>query len=304
MTATEEADVGWWIPVTLAAAALQVARTALQHRLRALMSVSGAGFVRYVYGAPLSAAAVVAAAVAGAQMPVPEVGFWPVVTAAGLAQILGTVCLIRAFDASDFAVGTVLAKTEVVQVALLSALVLGEPLGVVGWLAACACTAGVVLLASSGSRLTVRALRRPAARAGLAAGGLFGAAAIGIRGATQALDGGGAVTRALVTLAVMNTIQTIVHGGYLLVRDPAQLRLAVVHRRSSSLVGLLSVTGSACWAIALALEHAARVRTLGQVELLLAFAVSHRWLHDRHSRAQLAASALVLAGVVGAVLAG
>ena len=54
--------------------------------------------------------------------------------------------------------------------------------------------------------------------------------------------------------------------------------------------------GSAGWAIALALENAAKVRTLGQVELLFTFAVSRWWFHDRHTRAEYVASALVAVG--------
>lgn len=293
-----------WIPVTLVAAAFQTARTAMQHRLRALLSVSGAGFVRYVYGAPLSLAAVLAAWLAGADLPGTAARFWPLIAGGGLAQILGTICLIRAFDARDFAVGTVFAKTEVVQVAVLSTVLLGEPLRVGGWIGAAVCMLGVAALATKGTRLTWPALRQPAAVFGLAAGGLFGLASIFIRAATKALDGSTVVLRAIVALAVMNTIQTVVHGGYLMVRDREQVRLAFVHWRSSSVVGVLSVMGSAGWALALALENAAKVRTLGQVELLFTFTVSHRFLREDHVRAELVASALVLLGVVGVVVLG
>ena len=302
-------DVSWWIPVTLVAATVQTARTALQHRLRALLSVSGAGFVRYVYGAPVSLAAVGIAAGAGARLPSVAPRFWPLIALGGVAQIVGTICLIRAFDARDFAIGTVFAKTEVVQVALMSAVLLGEPLRPGGWAAAAVCMVGVILLASGGfssggARLTWASLRQPAARYGLAAGGLFGLASIGIRGATKALDGARPVLVAVVALAVMNSIQVVVHGGYLLAREPVQLRLALVHWRSSAVVGLLSVTGSAGWALALALENAAKVRTLGQIELVIAFGVSLFALHERHTRREYAASGLVLAGVVGVMLAG
>lgn len=286
-----------WIPITVAAAGFQTARTALQHRLRALLSVSGAGFVRYLYGAPLSALAVLVAWRAGVAMPSVSPRFWPTITAGGLAQIVGTICLIRAFDARDFAIGTVYSKTEVVQVAVFSTVILGETLPWGGWAGALVCTAGVVLLASKGRGLSWHSLREPAARYGLAAGALFGLAAIGIRAATKALDGSPVLMRAIVTLAVMNTIQTVVHGGYLAVRERDQLRLSVVHWRSSSVVGVLSVCGSAGWAMALALQNAAQVRTLGQVELLFTFGVSHWALHERHARAEYWASALVAAGV-------
>jgi drug/metabolite transporter (DMT)-like permease len=46
------------------------------------------------------------------------------------------------------------------------------------------------------------------------------------------------------------------------------------------------------------LESAAKVRTLGQVELVIAFAIAHVTLGERHGRGDVAASALVLAGVV------
>ena len=55
--------------------------------------------------------------------------------------------------------------------------------------------------------------------------------------------------------------------------------------------------------MAVTLENAAKVRTLGQVELLLAFVIARRQ-GDSHSRTELAASALVLVGVIGVVLAG
>ena len=45
-----------WIPITISAAVFQTARTATQQRLRSLLSVSGAGFVRYLYGAPFAIA--------------------------------------------------------------------------------------------------------------------------------------------------------------------------------------------------------------------------------------------------------
>ena len=293
-----------WIPITLAAVLFQTARTAMQHRLRSLLSVSGAGFVRYVYGAPLSLAAVALAAAGGAALPHPAARFWPIIAAAGVAQILGTVCLIRTFDARDFAVGTVYAKTEVVQVALFSVVFLGEGLRLLGWIGAFVCLLGTALLVTKGRRLSKAAFTDRAALTGVAAGGLFGLAAVCIRAASKALGDHPPVVRAVVSLAVMNTIQTVLHGGYLMVREPGQITLAIRHWRSSSVVGILSVCGSACWALALTLSNAAKVRTFGQIELLFTFAVAYFWLHERHSREEYLASALVATGIVGVLVLG
>jgi drug/metabolite transporter (DMT)-like permease len=290
-----------WVPITVAAAFLQTARTALQQRLRALLSVSGAGFVRYLYGAPLALLAVLVVRIVGGPLPTPPTRFWPTIAGAGLAQIIGTICMIHAFDKRDYAIGTVYTKTEVVQVAVFSLVILGEPLRPLGWVGALLCFSGVVVLA--GGRNVWRH-RDAAAAFGLAAGGLFALAAIGIRAASVSLGDAPVVTRALLTLAVMNTMQVVMHGGYLVAREPEQLGLAVRHWRSSSVVGVLSVCGSACWALAFTLENAARVRTFGQIEIVITFVVARVWLGERHGRKEYAASALVIAGVIGVLIAG
>ena len=294
-----------WIVVTLVAAAFQTARTALQHRLRKLLSVGGAGFVRYAYGAPISLSSVAVMALAGVSLPQIPVRFWPTVAAAGVAQIVATNLLIRAFDTRSFSLGTVYAKTEVAQVAVFSWVLLGEPVNGLAWIAIAVCLVGVVKLAvpaGAQARTLLFGAGDRAALFGIAAGGGFGLAAVGIRAAANSLTGADAVPRALVTLAVMNTIQTIVHGTYLAVNDRPQIGLAFKHWRSSAVVGVLSVCGSAGWAIAMTLQNAARVRTLGQVELLFTFAIAAFVLKEKHTRNEITASGLIALGVIGVML--
>ncbi len=293
-----------WILVTLFATVFQTSRTALQHRLRALLSVSGAGFVRYVYGAPIAIGGVAIAKLIGMDLPEIGSGFWWKIACGGLAQIVATVLLIRAFDARNFAVGTVFSKTEVVQVALFSLVFLGEGLHVGGYLSIGVCLVGVALLVTKGKRFSTAMLRDGAALYGSLAGGLFGLAAVSIRAATKNLTGASAPVKALVALAVMNSFQTIVHGSYLAVSEPGQAKLALVYWRSSAIVGVLSVCGSACWALAFVLQNAARVRTLGQIELVFTFAISRLWFKDQHGKSEYLASALVLFGVAGVIAFG
>lgn len=291
-----------WIPVTFAAAFFQTARTATQQRLRSLLSVSAAGFVRYVFGAPLALIAV-GAMLATDRFSLPSIPgrFWLVVGGAGAAQIFGTLCLIRSFDARDFAIGTVFSKTEVVLVALFSMVLLREPLRPAGWIGVALCFVGIVLLvAKNGSTTSI--LKRfddRAARFGIVAGALFGLAAVGIRAASKDLGTeNSAVLRALITLATMNTMQTVMHGSYLFARERDQFVKSFKVWRSSSIVGVLSVSGSACWALAMTLQNAARVRTVGQVELLFTFVASRFWLKERHSRREYLASGLILVAVL------
>lgn len=295
-----------WIPITLAAATFQILRTSRQHRLGAHLGPIGAGSTRYLYGAPLAAlTAVISFGLAGRDLPSVPTRFWFIVTGAGLAQIVATVALLQAFRRRDFALGTVYAKTEVIQVALIGAVLLGEPLAPAGWLGALACTAGVAWLAARGSLGSL--LRRagdPAALLGIVAGGLFGLAAVGIRAASGSLGDGPAWDRALVTLTAMLVIQALVNSLWLGVTDRSELISTIRLWRLALPVGVLSLLGSIGWAVAVTLENAAKVRTLGQVELLIAFAIAHVTLGERHTRAEYAASGLVLVGVVVVTILG
>ena len=296
-----------WIVVTLVATVIQTVRTAAQGRLRSHLSVNGAGYARYLFGAPIAlAASIIVFGLAGVDLPDIPWRFWPIVTAAGIAQIIGTIALITAFDRRDFAIGTVYAKTEVIQVAIFAAVIVGEPLEPLGWIAAVVVLAGVVRLAiPAGTPIrSVLRLTDRAAIAGVVAGGGFALASVGIRWSSTTLGDHPAAVRALVTLAAMNTTQAIVNGLWLRWREPGGVTRVIGHWRRTLPVGVLSVCGSGGWALAMSLESAAKVRTLGQSELLLTFVVSRLWLRERHSRAELLASALVLAGVLGVTLYG
>ena len=299
-----------WIFVTLGAVVFQATRTSLQQKLRAQLSITAAGFVRYFYGAPIAVGAVGVAVVGfGQPLDAPPAGFWLTVTAAGVAQIVGTVALIAAFDRRGFAVGTVYSKTEVLQVALFSAVVLHEPLRVWGWVGAGVCVVGVGWLALSSrpdSAADARGIFRLDASLalGLLAGAGFALASVWIRASSKSLGDHPAVFRALVTLAAMNTIQVLINGAQMLLTKPNDVLAVARTWRSSAVVGVLSVCGSAGWAIAVTLENAAKVRALGQIELLLTFAISHRFLGERHRRSEFAASALTVAGVAAVLVLG
>jgi drug/metabolite transporter (DMT)-like permease len=295
-----------WIPITLAAATFQILRTSQQHRLRRVLSVNAAGFVRYAYGFPMAVvAALITFGVVGEPLPHPPARFWLIVAGAGTAQILGTMALLRAFDLRDFAIGTVYSKSEVLIVAIVSAVALGEPLLPGGWLAALVCLAGIAWLAAPRRvRDLLSSAADPAAWMGVLAAIGLATAAVGIRAASNSLGDDPVWNRALFTLTAMLGVQTLINGTQLAITDRDELAKVGRSWRSELPVGVLSLCGSAGWAVAVTLTNAAKVRTLGQVEILIAFAISVFWLHERHTRAEYAASTLVLAGVVGVVVFG
>ncbi len=291
-----------WIPLTLAAALIQTWRTAKQQKLRSLLSVNAAGFVRYFYALPMGMLLLAAAcAVEGTLPPPPNLTFLLRCTAGGLMQILGTSLLIMAFGFRNFAVGTAYAKTEAVQGAIIAWIVLGETLRPLALAGIGIGVVGVLVLSLAGRGLRGRemlaATVQPAALCGLGAGLCFTVTALFVKEANRSLGGDAIVLQAIFVLLVTNVLQTLMQGAWIAWREPAQLRQAMVTWRSSAVVGALSACGSACWFSAFALAPVAMVRALGQIEMVFTLLFSRFYLHETLRRADLAGLGLVVAGV-------
>ncbi len=292
-----------WIPVTFSAALFQTWRTALQQRLRGVLSVNAAGFVRYVYAIPVGALfLIVWLAITGDTLPAPNMRFLLACVAGGLLQIFGTTLLIMAFGFRNFAVGTAYAKTEAVQGAIIAWIVLGEALSPLSWGGIGLSVLGVLTLSLAGGNLRLvelaRATMQPAALCGLGAGFVFAFTSICIKLANQALPQDDLIRNALFGLVVTNILQTLMQGGWLAWREPRQLQLAFATWRSSAWVGALSACGSACWFTAFALAPVALVRALGQVEMVFTMLFSRFYLKETLRRLDIVGLVLIVAGVV------
>ena len=293
-----------WLPASLFGGLFQAWRTALQQRLRAELSVSGAGLIRYLYGVPFALAfATIWLTIQRDAVPIFGAAFAAFTVAGAITQMAGTILLIMAFGHRGFVVGTAFSKTEAVQAALF----LGERLPLLAWIGIVAGVAGVLVLALAGRGVSARELRRafgqPAALCGLGAGSMFALAAIAVKLATAELEDIDLVGSALVTLVVVMAIQTGLHILWVALRDRDTLRAVFRTWRNSSQVGLLSALGSACWYIGFAAAPAALVRIVGQVEVVFTIGFAHFYLREPVRWHEIVGLLLVVGGVVMALLA-
>ena len=292
-----------WIPITIAAALCQNIRTTMQQKIRGVLSVDGANFVRYLYGAPLALGALAFLVLAtGQAVPALSTGFFILVTIAGVAQIVATSLMIHAFSLRNYAVGTVYSKTETVFVALFATFIAHEPLRIGAWIGILVCLGGVAILSLRGSFTNLRTvladLTHKGALYGILSGAIFAIAAGTIREASKLVPDDDFIVRGITVLACMNTIQVVLMVAYLARRDQPQLGKVWVNWRSSIWVGIFSVLGSAGWALAMTLENAALVRAVGQIELVFTFIASHLVLKERPSPGEWIGSILVVGGVI------
>jgi drug/metabolite transporter (DMT)-like permease len=285
-----------WIPVTIWAAFAQTIRNAVQRGLTAELGTLGATLVRFLYGLPFALLwFFIVHSLLGVVLPEPGVRFFVWVSTGAVAQIAATALLLRTMQERNFALGVAYSKSEVLQVAIFALAFLGDPITVAAGLAIAAGTAGVLLLSPAGwnAGFTSRT-----AVLGLASGAGFAFSAVGYRGAALALGDTPFLLAAAYTLVAAQLLQTVLLGGWLLVRTP-QTVLRVLHAwRASLLAGFMGAAASAGWFTAFAIEPAAHVRTLGLIELVFSYAVSLKLFRERLSRRELAGMALLALGVV------
>ena len=136
----------------------------------------------------------------------------------------------------------------------------------------------------------------------LAAGALFGLSAIGYRAATLALPAGDTLERAAVTLAAVTCFQTLAMLPWLRWRDPGEVTRVLARWRITALVGVTGMLGSLGWFVAFALQNAAYVRAVGQVELVFSALVSWLVFRERASGRELAGIGLLGVSIVLLVL--
>lgn len=292
-----------WLPATLLAGAIQAWRTAVQRRVSREMSVNAAGLVRYLYGLPFAMLLLAGhRLIFSGPLPSPDPSFLLFCLGGGLAQIIATNLLIMAFAHRNFVVGTAYSKTEAVQGAILSFLLMGERLPPLAWVGIGCGVAGIMLLSIGGERPGfISALGQPAALCGIASGFFFALTAIAIRRATQEVGGGAdtaPVLAALIVLVVTVAMQTMMQGGFLLLREPGEMRKVLRGWHISGQVGLLSALGSACWFTGFATAPVALVRIVGQVEVAFTLGFGHFYLGERMKRSEAMGLILVATGVV------
>lgn len=294
-----------WLPATLLAALLQAWRTAVQQRVRADLSLNAAGLVRYLYGLPVGIALLAAYLLwRGEALPAVGWAFLGCALAAGFAQIIGTNLLLMAFGYRNYVAGTAYAKTEAIQGALLSLLLLGERLTGLTWAGIGVGVAGVILLSTGGQRLKASDLWQPAALCGLGAGLGFTMTSIFVKLATRDIATNDLVLAALVTLVVVQAGQTLMQGSYVLWREPEQVAAVARTWRVSAQVGALAALGSACWFTGFATAPVALVRTVGQVEVIFTLGFSRLYLKERVKRFEIGGLVLVGIGVALALWGG
>jgi drug/metabolite transporter (DMT)-like permease len=289
----------FWALLSVAAAAFQTARNTLQRTLVAKVGTVGATHVRFMFGLPFALLFLLAVSLwlQLSQSPFSVAStfasrtsvFWFALAGGALTQVLATAFMLAAMEKQSFVGVTAFVKTEPLLVALFGVLILGDVLSLSAWSSIALATAGVVMFSwpaqtTKNNGYDIMAATIP----GLISASCFAFSVLGFRGSVLALDVQiPFYVRAILVLALGQILQTVVLSLWLRIREPGRLSNLFAAWRPSLIAGLFGASASACWYMAFALESAAKVRTLGLIEIFFALIVSKQIFKQRITRLQL-----------------
>lgn len=290
-----------WIPITVLAAGFQVARNAAQRSLLAGAGPWGATLVRFLFGLPFSLVFVAVAMAISPATPnfLPVFWLWSVIGA--LAQIGATAALLVAMRRSSFALGTAFQQSGLPFAALMGLLFFHDRLHPAAWAGVGIATVG--LMALSWPRRAEGPRDWSAAWLGTLSGACFALSANAFRQAGLALDPVHHIPAALITVAVVQAVQSAVLIAWMSISQRSALGAALRSWRVSLGAGLFGALASAGWFSALALSPAGPVRAVGVVEMPIAAFAGRRLFAERLTLRQWLFGAVTAAGVILAAVA-
>ena len=281
-----------WIPVTLCAACLQTARTALQKSLQKHLDDTVINWARFAFALPFLPFLLLVVQWVNGETPVFSGTFFLYCLLASIAQIIATAMMLALFSKRSFAVGTAFAKTESLQIALLGIAIFNEPPSWLGGIGILIGGGGVLLMTKFSP-----AVSKISAFLGLGCGLFFALTAWFIRLSYHSLGTSNAFIAAAYTLFVMIVLQSLLLGAVLIWKK-TNFSALWRQRWHATGIGLTSVLGSYGWSLGFMLTNPAYVKTLAQIELPLALLVGRFLFGEKISRREFAGIVAVGSGAI------
>lgn len=287
-----------WVLFTLLAALMQTIRTAGQKKLSNHLSPMTTTLVRYMYGLPFAMLYLLLVigsnSLADIVSSIYNPSFLLYASSASVAQIAATFWLIKVLQLRSFAIGTVFAKTEAIQAAILGMVFFNAFLSWLGWIAVIIGAVGIVLIS-----IPKRAedIDSASIKYGILSGVGFAFTALWLRESSISLEYS-FIQNAAITLMFTVSLQTVLCLAYVFITEKNQFVVLKKHTSLALFVGATSAFGSIGWYTAMTYQNAALVRSLGQIELIFALLISTIFFHEKISMREAMGMLAILIGIL------
>ncbi len=288
-----------WILLTLLAALMQAVRTAGQKRLAESIDVVIVSWVRFLFGLPFALIFFFWLVPKELSLVALPPKYWLYISVIALSQLIATLMAVVLLGRRNFAIGSTLVKSEVIFTALLGLVLFAEYLSVLAWLAVLLGIIGLFVSSLGKFKLSLTdiltKLDSKSALLGLGGGVLFGVASVFIRQANLLLDSLDApLSQAVITLTCVLALQTLIGGIFVLLTRISQIKSINQNISACVFIGLTSMLGSFGWFGAYALQNAAYVKTLGQIEFLFTLLLTWFYFNEKIEQHEYLAMVLIV----------
>ncbi len=257
---------------SILAAFMQNIRAMTQRHLTESLDSLSATYARFLFAPPI-AAVFLFFLLEKTDIYLPELNltFVTYCFLGGLAQILATSLLVYLYNLRNFAVGSAFKKTEALQAALIGFIIIGDVISMIGFVALGLGLMGILLLAKSPIHKNFVNI---SSLGGFFCGTLFAGSAVFYRGAILSLESGDYLLKATMTLTFVLLFQALSMGIFLEIRKPGTLIQMLKFWPFVFVASFSGALASLFWFSAFALQNAAYVKAVGQIELLFSLLAS------------------------------
>lgn len=263
-----------WIIVTIFAAFFQNLRFTLQKNINKKVSTFSSSYVRFVFSLPFSVTLfflyfqnteIIKDCLNNSD-------FIIYLILGSISQIIFTFVLLYLFQFSNFIVGTSLSKTEVIQIALLEFIILGDKLNTLTLIGIMVSTLGVIIFSVKNINLFFKNLFSKTTLVGILSGFFLGLSVVLYRGAALSLENLDTnFEKALCTLFFGVAFQTIIMTIYIFIFERDQFKKLYEYRYQCLTAGFSGFVATLSWFYAFTLIQSSFVRALGQIELIFSY---------------------------------
>lgn len=299
----------FWVAAVLVAALTQTVRNTAQKSLSDTAGPVGTSLARFLYGLPFTLLAALILQMMGHESLFQDISWMFVIWlfVGAIAHAAGSIFFTTAVRSGSFLVSVTLSKTEIVQIAAFSTLLLSEVPSGSSLAGMALALLGIVLLTPRGifrQFSQTRGTMLLSTLYGLATGTCYAMAAVGYRAAGLELVGLGhpPLLVAFWCVVLAQSTQVISMSLWMGFRERESFRPIFLNWKLALTSGLAGAIASLGWYVGYVLRPAADVRILGMTEVVFSFLVSRHFLGERTTLPENIGITLVIAGALLACL--
>lgn len=291
-----------WLLFSLGATLSQVTRNLFSKKLVGSYPVKTVALSRFIYALPVVVTAYFIISLKEGFVSINSIKFFIWTTLMALSQILATYFRVSLFKYKSFAVSLTIVQVDTVLVALAGVLFLKEFLNIYAWSGLLVATTGLLLASLSKNRVTITNIRETlftkASLIALLTGIFLALAAIFAKQTFKFIDGKSHIGESLFSLSIILIIEIIILLPITVYKNKESVVDMFKRPGKPLIIGICSGVGSFCWLTAYSLTHIAYVRTVGQLEFIIATLLSVYYFKERLYRVELLGMIMVSLGTL------